>query len=196
MEKGPVTGAPASLLMATVGDVVSASTQLSCAPPPASNASSTSRSRVDRQLAGRAAGCAASNRDRPEPKGPVPFPGGLPRVTVLGGRAVPDPNVPRGGHYSRRVVNRCAHAVRPAEVAASRVSVMICHRGVACRRRRGLTSAVETPGTNSEAVAAADLDRAAVALERAEKAISDLDAEIRTARALLAKGPHPDNRAC
>ena len=41
------------------------------------------------------------------------------------------------------------------------------------------------PGTNSEAVAAADLERAAVALERAEKAISDLDAEIRTARALL-----------
>ena len=39
--------------------------------------------------------------------------------------------------------------------------------------------------SNSEAVAAADLDRAAVALERAEKAISDLDAEIRTARALL-----------
>ena len=39
-----MTGAPASLLMATVGDVVSASTQLSCAPPPASNASSASRS--------------------------------------------------------------------------------------------------------------------------------------------------------
>ena len=37
-------GAPASLLMATVGDVVSASTQLNCAPPPASNASSASRS--------------------------------------------------------------------------------------------------------------------------------------------------------
>ena len=30
MEKGPVTGVPASLLMATVGDVVSASAQLSC----------------------------------------------------------------------------------------------------------------------------------------------------------------------
>ena len=38
MENGPVTGALASLLMATAGDVVSASTQLSCAPPPASNA--------------------------------------------------------------------------------------------------------------------------------------------------------------
>ncbi|MCY4507803.1 MAG: hypothetical protein OXG35_12715, partial [Acidobacteria bacterium] len=44
MEKGPVTEAPASLVMATVGDVVSASTQLSCVPPPASNASSASRS--------------------------------------------------------------------------------------------------------------------------------------------------------
>ena len=30
MENGPVTGALASLLMATAGDVVSASTQLSC----------------------------------------------------------------------------------------------------------------------------------------------------------------------
>ena len=37
MENGPVTGALASLLMATAGDVVSASTQLSCAPPPASD---------------------------------------------------------------------------------------------------------------------------------------------------------------
>ena len=44
MENGPVTGALASLLMATAGDVVSASTQLSCAPPPASNASSAARS--------------------------------------------------------------------------------------------------------------------------------------------------------
>ena len=44
MENGPVTGARASLLMATVGDVVSAPTQLSWAPPPASNASNASRS--------------------------------------------------------------------------------------------------------------------------------------------------------
>ena len=39
-----MTGALASLLMATAGDVVSASTQLSCAPPAASNASSAARS--------------------------------------------------------------------------------------------------------------------------------------------------------
>ena len=44
MEKGPATGAEAALLMATVGDALSAATQLSCAPPPASNASSASRS--------------------------------------------------------------------------------------------------------------------------------------------------------
>ena len=50
-----------------------------------------------------------------------------------------------------------------------------------------LASAVETARHEQrEAVDAADLDRAAVALERAEKAISDLDAEIRIARALLA----------
>ena len=42
--KGPVTGALASLLMATVGDVVSAATQLSSAPPPASSLSRASRS--------------------------------------------------------------------------------------------------------------------------------------------------------
>ena len=39
MEKGSVTGAVAVLVMATVGAVVSASTQLSCAPPPASSCS-------------------------------------------------------------------------------------------------------------------------------------------------------------
>lgn len=53
---------------------------------------------------------------------------------------------------------------------------MICHRGVVCRSRRGLTSAVETARHEQrEAVDAADLDRAAVAIERAETAISDLD---------------------
>ena len=39
-----MTGATASLLITTVGDVVSASTQFSSAPPPASSASSASRS--------------------------------------------------------------------------------------------------------------------------------------------------------
>ena len=42
--KGPVTGALASLLITTVGDVVSASTQFSAAPPPESSASSAARS--------------------------------------------------------------------------------------------------------------------------------------------------------
>ena len=44
IENGPVTGARAAVLMATVGDVVSAATQFSSAPPPASRLSSASRS--------------------------------------------------------------------------------------------------------------------------------------------------------
>ena len=77
-------------------------------------------------------GATAELRHRPRRRRPGP---GRPPTLALS---------PPGGHDSRRVVNRCAHAVRPAEVAASRVSVMICHRDVVCRRRRGLTSAVET----------------------------------------------------
>ena len=50
MEKGPVTGTPASLLMTTVGDAVSASTQLSCALPPAARLPARPFPRVDRQL--------------------------------------------------------------------------------------------------------------------------------------------------
>ena len=51
MEKGPVTGAPASLLMATVGDVVSASTQLSCSPAAGEQCfQRVPFPRVDRQL--------------------------------------------------------------------------------------------------------------------------------------------------
>ena len=93
----------------------------------------------------------------------------------------------RAGRGRRDVRGAPADRRGPLPAASPWSTAHAEHRGAADPHRAPAAGREHGP-EQREAVNATNLDRAAVALERAEKAISDLDAEIRIARALLASG--------
>ena len=121
--------------------------------------------------------------------GPGPPPSSSPNTTETPRtRAAPDPSAPAAGGA---LLEACGQQVRPRRPSRRSGGVTgQCHDLSPWRRmpqasRAHLRRRDRPARTGARPSTRPTLDRAAGAIERAEKAISDLDAEIRTARALL-----------